>query len=231
LRRFPAEFADLLSKAGARVLAGRVDPAAPFLARAGLIDRGQALGAYALLERALAPALKPLSRAIPPETIANQTRNHQERLPKTVRVRSAHLDGRARAAKISCEIGLDGMLRSTSYLAFAQALAGAALDPSFGRQALRYGKGDYSGPHTDHHPEDARAASGYFDLHLGFVGEGRARQLLVYARDRHLSETVDVARPGMVAAYRLPFWHYTTPFEGPARAARWVILGTFYYRT
>ncbi|MCM0022277.1 MAG: hypothetical protein NBV67_19975, partial [Tagaea sp.] len=97
--------------------------------------------------------------------------------------------------------------------------------------ALRYAPGDYSGPHTDHHPEDGRAAGGYFDLHLGFVGKGRARQLLVYARDGHLSAAVDVARPGLVSAYRLPFWHYTTPFEGPPRAARWVILGTFYYRT
>lgn len=230
MRRFPAEFADLLSKAGARVLAKRVDPADPFLARAAWIDRGQALAAYALLERAMASALKPLSRAIPPETIANQTRNHQERLPKTVRVRSAHLDGRARAASIARDIGLDAMLRSASYLAFAEALAGAALDPECGRQALRYGPGDYSGPHTDHHPEDARAASGYFDLHLGFVGTAQARQLLVYARDGHLSESIDVARPGMVSAYRLPFWHYTTPFEGGPCEARWVILGTFYYR-
>lgn len=230
MRRFPAEFADLLSKAGTRVLAGRVAPASPFLAREGLIDRAQALAAYALLERELASALKPLSRAIPPETILNQTRNYQERLPKTVRVRSAHLDGRARAARIAREIGLDAMLRSASYLAFAEALAGRALDPECGRQALRYGPGDYSGPHTDHHPEDPRAAGGYFDLHLGFVGKGAARQLLVYARDGHLSETVDVAKPGMVSAYRLPFWHFTTPFEGAPATGRWVILGTFYFR-
>ncbi|MFM7347070.1 MAG: hypothetical protein ACKO1J_17075 [Tagaea sp.] len=229
MRRFPAEFADLLTKAGTRVLDGRVSPADPFLARGGLIDRRRALDAYALLERALAAHLKPMVRAIPPETIANQTRNYQERLPKTVRVRSAHLDGRANAAKIARDIGLDAMLRSASYRAFAVALAGRALDPEFGRQALRYGPGDYSGPHTDHHPEDPRAAAGYFDLHLGFVGTGAARQLLVYARDGHLSETIDVARPGMVSAYRLPFWHYTTPFEGRPDAARWVILGTFYF--
>lgn len=230
MRRFPAEFADLLSREGRRVLAGRTPHADPFLARDGLVDRQRALDAYALLERALAAHLKPMVRAIPPETIANQTRNYQERLPKTVRVRSAHLDGRARAAKVAREIGLDAMLRSASYRAFAEALARRALDPEFGRQALRYGPGDYSGPHTDHHPEDARAAAGYFDLHLGFVGAGPSRQLLVYARDGHLSEAIDVARPGMVSAYRLPFWHYTTPFEGGPHAARWVILGTFYYR-
>lgn len=228
MRRFPAEFADLLTRAGARVLSGRAAPADPFVARAGWIDRARALAAYALLERALAPHLKPMVRAIPPETIVNQTRNYQERLPKTVRVRTGDLDGRARAAQVARDIGLDAMLRSASYRAFAEALAGRALDPEFGRQALRYGPGDYSGPHTDHHPEDPRAAAGYFDLHMGFVGTERSRQLLVYAREGHLSEAVDVARPGMVSAYRLPFWHYTTPFEG--MAARWVILGTFYYR-
>lgn len=229
MRRFPAEFADLLTKAGTRVLGGGAPPADPFLAQGGWIDRAQAIGAHALLERALARHVKPMVRAIPPETILNQTRNYQERLPKTVRVRSANLDGRARAASIARDIGLDAMLRSASYRAFAETLAGHALSRDFGRQALRYAPGDYSGPHTDHHPEDKRAAGGYFDLHLGFVGAGLSRQLLVYARDGHLSEAVDVARPGMVSAYRLPFWHYTTPFEGAARAARWVILGTFYF--
>jgi hypothetical protein len=231
LRRFPADFADLLSPAGRRVLDGRSRARAePFLARAGLIDRAKALDAYAILERALAPALRPMVRAIPPESIANQTRNHQERLPKTVRVGTADIDGRGRAAQIAREIGLDAMLRSQAYRDFAEALAGRALDPAFGRQVLRYAPGDYSGPHTDHHPEDARAAAGYFDLHLAFVGAGRARQLLVYAREGHLSEAVDVARPGTVAAYRLPFWHYTTPFEAPPSSARWVALGTFYFR-
>jgi hypothetical protein len=46
------------------------------------------------------------------------------------------------------------------------------------------------------------------------------RQLLVYARDGHLTEVVDVARQGLITAYRLPFWHYTTPLEvapGPRR--------------
>lgn len=231
MRRFPAEFADLLSPAGRRVLAGRAPDAraAPFFAQAGLIDRGAARAIHALLESALGAHLAPMVRAIPPETIANQTRNYQERLPKTVRVRSAFLDGRARARRVAGEIGLEGMLRSASFRAFAEALAGEALAPEFGRQVLRYGPGDYSGPHTDHHPEDPRAAQGYFDLHLGFVGPAQARQLLVYARDGHLCESVDVARPGMVSAYRLPFWHYTTPFEGAPKSARWVVLGTFYY--
>ena len=38
---------------------------------------------------------------------------------------------------------------------------------------------------------------------------------------------------GGVTAYRLPFWHYTTPLQAkPGRegdAHRWVLLGTFTY--
>lgn len=224
MRRFPAEFSELLRP--------RATPrgTSPFFAASDLVSRATAASAFALLERHLAPALKPLVRAIPPETIANQTRNYQERLPKTVRNRAADIDGkRGKAAKLAAEIGLSRMLSSPSYFAFAQALAGRKLDPAFGRQVLRYGPGDYAGPHTDHHPEEPRAKGGYFDLHLTFAGGGATRQLLVYAKDGHLTETVDIAVAGGVTAYRLPFWHYTTPLEGGPDAARWVVLGTFLY--
>lgn len=228
MRRFPAEFADLLTP-NARRFAG--PPAAPFFADATMIAPDRATGAFALLERALGPCVKPMERAIPPELIAGQTRNYMERLPKTVRVSSADIDAaRGKAARVADEIGLTAMLRSPSYLEFAAKLAGRPLDPAFGRQVLRYGPGDYAGPHTDHHPEEPRAKDGYFDLHLTFAGSGAKRQLLVYAKDGHLTETVDVAVPGGITAYRLPFWHYTTPLEGRgARAARWVVLGTFFY--
>jgi hypothetical protein len=36
-----------------------------------------------------------------------------------------------------------------------------------------------------------------------------------------------IAGAGMLTAYRLPFWHYTTPLEGQPAARRWVVLGTF----
>ena len=229
--RFPADFADFLSPAGRRVLDGKlILRAEPFLARPDLIASAKAKAAFALLERALGPVVKPLDRAIPPESILNQTRNYQERLPKTVRVRTTDLDAsRGKARDAARATGLEAMLLSQSFRDFAEALAGRKLTRGFGRQALRYGPGDYSGPHTDHHPEDPAAKDGYFDLHLSFVGGGATRQLLVYAKDGHLSETVDVAVPGLVSAYRLPFWHYTTPLEGKASAARWLILGTFYF--
>jgi len=227
MRRFPPEFSDLLAANGRRLKRGGD---AAFFAASGLVDAARAAGAFLLLERALLGALKPLVRAIPPETIANQTRNYQERLPKTVRNLAADIDApRGKAARIAREIGLSAMLSSPSYFAFAQTLAGRRLDPKFGRQVLRYGVGDYAGPHTDHHPEEPRAKDGYFDLHLTFAGGGAKRQLLVHSRAGHFDRVADVAVAGGVTAYRLPFWHYTTPLEGAPGAARWVVLGTFLY--
>ena len=58
-------------------------------------------------------------------------------------------------------------------------------------------------------------------------------QWLVYSRAGHFSEIVSVAKPASVTAYRLPFWHYTTPLvakRGRRDVARWVLLGTFLYR-
>ena len=57
-----------------------------------------------------------------------------------------------------------------------------------------------------------------------------AHQWLVYSRAGHFSEIVSVAARATVTAYRLPFWHYTTPLVGGPKAARWVLLGTFLYR-
>ena len=98
---------------------------------------------------------------------------------------------------------------------------------------LRYGPGDYAGPHNDHHPENKDARGGYIDLHLSLCSPGVAHQWLVYSRAGHFSEIVSVAKPASVTAYRLPFWHYTTPLAARPRrtdAARWVLLGTFLYR-
>jgi hypothetical protein len=132
--------------------------------------------------------------------------------------------------KAAERIGLARLMRSESFRAFAEALAGRRLASGWGLQVLRYGPGDYAGPHNDHHPENPRARSGYIDLHLSLCTPGVAHQWLVYSRAGHFSEIVSVAGPATVTAYRLPFWHYTTPLVGRANAARWVLLGTFLYR-
>lgn len=243
MKKFPAEFADLLTAKGRRVLDGRdktlrgalLEPDRHFVALQGAIDPVKARAAHALLDRSMLGTLRPLVAAIPPGSIANQTRNYQERLPKTARARTAYLERRSGKAWEAAErIGLVAMMRSDSFLGFAEAVAGRALDAKFGQQVLCYGHGDYAGPHTDHHPEDPRAAGGYVDFHVSFGSPSIARQYLVYARDGHFSEMVDVNTEGGITVYRLPFWHYTTPLAARPRhqrtARRWVVLGTLLFR-
>ncbi|MCW5773525.1 MAG: hypothetical protein KIT16_17920 [Rhodospirillaceae bacterium] len=240
MHRFPRQFADFLTARGRRLLEGRDAAHAgalaqkPFVAIRGALDPAKARAARALLDEALLDRLQPLERGIPPESIANQTRNHQERLIKTVRVATAYLERRRSAAWQAAErIGLIAMTGSDTWHRFAEVLAGQALDRRSGRQVLCYRQGDYAGPHTDHHPEDPRAAGGYVDLHLTFASPAVAQQWLVYAEDGHFRHVCDVAVGGGITAYRLPFWHYTTPLVAkPGRGAaarRWVVLGTFRY--
>lgn len=227
-----------MTREGRRILDDRrpvrVDQTSPFLALANAIDRDKAQAAWRLLDRALGPNVVPLAQPIPPESITGQTRNYQERLRKTARMRTAYLERRGSKAWQAAErIGLIKMTGSATYRRFVETVAGRPLAAEFGRQVLCYGPGDYAGPHTDHHPEDPRAAGGYVDMHLSFAGPGVARQSLVYARDGHFSEEVSVATAGGITVYRLPFWHYTTPLaakpRGHATARRWVVLGTFLF--
>jgi hypothetical protein len=235
---FPSELDDLLTPRSRRALAGKRLAAA--LAAEGLvyvegaIDRDAALALHALLERRMRPLLVPLERRIPPESIANQTRNHQERLVKVARQATAYLERRSsRAFRVAAEIGLIAVLRSASLRALAERASGRALDPHSGQQVLRYGAGDYVGPHTDHYPEDKRAAGGYVDVHLSFGHPAVRRHALVWAVDGHFTRTVEVNRPGGIAIYRLPLWHYTTPLVArrgaEASACRWVALATYRY--
>jgi hypothetical protein len=233
----PHEFEDLLSRAGKRVLAGThplcgalADPRRRFLAAEDLIDKAKAARLRRVLEEELTATLEPLAKPILPETIWEMRRDYGELLPKTSRARTIFFDSRREpGVKAAERIGLARLMRSDSFRAFAEALAGCRLAANWGLQVLRYGPGDYAGPHNDHHPENPRARRGYIDLHLSLCS-GVAHQWLVYSRAGHFSEIVSVAGPATVTAYRLPFWHYTTPLVGAATAARWVLLGTFLYR-
>jgi hypothetical protein len=242
MQKFPAEFADLLTAKGRRILAGNdvdvagalADPSRDFVSLTGTIDRAKARAVPALLARAMGPHMVTLAKAIPPESILNQTRNYQERLPKVARMRTAYLErAGSKAWHAATRIGVVALLRSASFRRFAEAIAGRALATPPGVQVLCYGPGDYAGPHTDHHPEDPAAKDGYLDVHLTFCDDGVAQQHLVYARGGHLTEVVDVTTAGGITIYRLPFWHYTTPLlpkRGRKDAARWVLLGTFLFK-
>lgn len=240
--RFPEEFADLLSAAGRRVLAGRdpacgalADPRRRFVALTGMVPVARAEAARRLLDRALLAALEPMEAPIPPEATWEMTENYSELLPKTARVRTAYLEHpRSRAYRIAEEIGLAAMLRSASFKAFVEAIAGAELRGRNGIQALCYGPGDYAGPHNDHHPEERLARGGYVDCHISLATPAVAHQWLVYAERGHFSRMESVATQGGITVYRLPFWHYTTPLMAKpgaeTKARRWVLLGTFLYR-
>lgn len=238
----PTEFEDLLTPKGKRVLAGNApdicgalaDPRRRFVALSGMVATAKADGLRRVLEREMAELLTDLSQPIPPETIWDMTRNYDDWLPKSVRCRTAYLENRRGAAwRRAKELGLIDLLSSQSMVAFAEAVLGRKLAPKGGQQILRYGPGDYAGPHTDHTPEISRAAKGYLDFHLSLAGPGVAHQYLVYARSGHFTEMVPVAESGCLTLYRLPFWHYTTPLQAKPRqersAARWVLLGTFLF--
>jgi hypothetical protein len=241
LHRFPAEFADLLSAKGRRVLAGTspiagalADPRRRFLAADGLLDPKKLEAGRLLLERQLLAHLTRIDRPIPPEAIWGMSENYGDLLPKAMRVSTASFERRRGRAWAAAErIGLAAMLRSASFRAFAEGIAGRALAPRWGIQALCYGPGDYAGPHNDHHPEEPRARHGYLDIHLTLAGPGVAQQWLVYAVAGHFTRIEPAARPGRLTAYRLPLWHYTTPLVARRgredKARRWVLLGTFLY--
>ena len=238
----PREFEDLLTPAGKRVLAGRApdicgalaDPRRRFVALSGMVAAAKADALRRTLERDMAPLLSLLAQPVPPETIWDMQHNYDDLLPKTVRCRTAYLENKRNAAwKRAKELGLIDLLSSESLVAFAEAVLGRRLDPKGGQQVLRYGPGDYAGPHTDHVPEMKRAAQGYLDIHLTLASRAVAHQYLVYAKGGHFSEIVPVHQTGCLTIYRLPFWHYTTPLAPkPGRekdAARWVLLGTFLF--
>jgi len=221
--------------AGTHALCGKLaDPKVRFLERNDLLDRAKAERVRRALEAALVDKLEILKRPIPPESIFAMRHDYGELLPKTSRARTIYFESRREpGAKEAERIGLVRLMRSASFRAFAEALAGRKLAAGWGLQALRYGPGDYAGPHNDHHPENKDARGGYIDLHISLCSPGVAHQWLVYSRAGHFSQIVSVAKPASVTAYRLPFWHYSTPLvakRGHLEAARWVLLGTFLYR-
>ncbi|MBL8674076.1 MAG: hypothetical protein JNL07_04245, partial [Rhodospirillales bacterium] len=243
--RFPDEFEDILTPRGRHLLGGSdplcgalADPRTRFVVAHDLVDERKATRLRGLLDRHLLAALETIDRPIPPESIWEMTEDYAETLPKAARVGTIYFDSaRERGARVARETGLTTMLRSASFTAFATALAGRALAPGHGIQALCYRAGDYSGPHNAHHPENPRARGGYLDVHLSLASPMVAHQWLVYARAGHFTEIAQVAGgdcgAGTITAYRLPFWHQVTPLVArrgcEAGARRWVLLGTFLY--
>ncbi len=235
---FPDQFADILSPRARRALLiapkrrRPLTPAAPLFYAPDVMSRPAARNCARLLRRMMEPTLRPLNSPIPPEAISEMRRNYSETLPKAVRARTASLNSpRSRASGAADRIGLRNFLHSDSLHRIAERLSGHRLFARPDRQVLLYERGDYTGPHNDHHPEDADARLGYVDVHLFVNSPAVANQLLIYERDGHLCEACDVSAPSGLAVYLLPFWHYTTPLIGRRSARdrpnRWVLMSSF----
>jgi hypothetical protein len=239
VRRFPAEFADLLTARGRSLLRAReplpqfrTDGRTGLAALRNVISRETAAGCVTVLDRTFYPLLDRMQCPIPPESITGMRTNYSEQLPKTARVKTVWIGTpRTRPWKVAREIGLTGMLASRSLRAFTEAVSGCRLGAGCGSQIICYEAGDYAGPHNDHHPEVANVRDGYVDVHIMFSNDAVQAQWLVYEQSGHLSEAVDVSMPGGVTIYRLPFWHYATPLLAragrEAEARRWLILASF----
>lgn len=184
------------------------------------------------MNRRLASHLRVLSAPIPKDIIRNLKKNYSEELPKTMRIRTADLDARSgKAKRVAASLGIIAALKSDELRRFGERVTGKRLHPDPGCQVICYEPGDYSGPHTDHHPEQREYRDGYVDIHIMLSSPKVASQLLVYEKRQGILNAVEEIGRGMsIAVYQLPFWHYTTPMiarRGVDDARRWLLLASY----
>jgi hypothetical protein len=240
MKRFPGQFSDLLTPYGMRVLGGQVQEAVSlfcakphyFVNLDRIIDKRKARACSELLDKHLYTHLALEQGRIRPESISEMRYNYDESLNKTMRVKTAFFRRRTSSAyKAAEQTGLIQMMRSESFVRFAEVVSGLRLNRVWEIQVSCYGHGDYVGPHNDHHPENELMRRGFIDLHVMFTNDAVAHQYLVYEEKGHFSREVDINKQGSISVYKLPFWHYTTPLAGKKgreqEARRWLLLGTF----
>jgi hypothetical protein len=240
MKKFPDEFADLLTPYGLRILDGQVGSACSlfkgttnyFATFDKIIQKKKAELCLDLLDKQLYRFLAVEQSAIPENSISDMKENYSESLSKAMRIKTAFFLRRtARSYKAAESIGLLQMMRSDSFVRFAEAITGYKLNREWEIQVSCYEQGDYVGPHNDHHPESELHKRGFIDVHVMFTNEAVAHHYLVYEQNGHFSRLVDINKQGAVSVYELPFWHYTTPLVGKknreGEARRWLLLGTF----
>jgi hypothetical protein len=184
------------------------------------------------MDRRLASHLRVLSAPISRDIIRNLKINYSEELPKTMRIRTADLDAKSgKAKRVAASLGLIAALKSDELRHFGERVTGKKLQPDPACQVICYEPGDYSGPHTDHHPEQRELRDGYIDIHIMLSSPKVASQLLVYERRQGmLNEVAEIGKGMSIAVYQLPFWHYTTPMRarpGVEDARRWLLLASY----
>ena len=232
MERFPEEFAELLTPSGRALVEGTSElkgtlGRSRFFTSNALLDPALSRQVPALLERTFADLLVEIDRGVP--NPKSSFASHIDMLPKIGRMLSTPTEGGedTEVWRRGEQCGAVQMMTSKSYLAFVEALCGHAVLGPVTLQALCYRPGDYAGPHTDNHPEEKETKDGYTDVHLTFCTPDVEQQLLVYEHQGHLSQVANIVGDGTVTAYRLPFWHYTTPMVGAKAARRWLLLGSF----
>lgn len=241
MKRFPSEFAELLNRRGRSILSnGHSDgdhafhkQPTPLALLTGIMDDRTAHACRELIDGTLYSHVRRVDSPIPREAMSGMKKNYQEKLPKTLRFKTAYFASRtSHAYKAASGIGLFKMMKSESLAQFAEAVTGLRLKRNPSVQAILYEPGDYAGPHNDHHPENEDLRDGYVDLHISLTNDGVAGQYLVCEESGHFSKMYSVSKNGSVAVYRLPFWHYTTPLAAKTRrekeARRWLLLASFY---
>src|ERR1051325_8494128 len=217
MRTFPHEFSDMLTPEGLRILKGEAKDSCSlfngskkyFAIFDRVVDKRKADDSVALLDNYLYPYLAVEQRKIPPETITGMKENYEERLNKTMHIKTAFFRRRtARSYRAAEKIGLLRMMKSSTFTDFAEAVTGLKLDRDLNIQVSCYEHGDYVGPHNDHHPENDDVKDGFVDFHLMFTNKAVAHQYLVYEEKGHFSKIVDINMQGGASIYKLPFWHY-----------------------
>jgi hypothetical protein len=158
--------------------------------------------------------------------------NFAEALPKTMRNSSISLNSsRSSAFTKARKIGLINLLRSSTLREFAEVVSGFPLEDDPGLQLIRYRRGDYVGPHNDHHPEDSNLRKGYVDLQITLTSANVLRQCLLYECGGYLNKSLEVGLASGVSISLLPFWHQVTPLEIKSgsgdKAHRWLLLVSF----
>jgi hypothetical protein len=240
MHRFPEEFEDLLTPFGREVLHGKVPEFKSIFASSkrrfavlkGLIKIERARSCMRLLDSHIYKFLSVDSNQISADSISRMKVNYSEALEKICHLKTAFLSAKSARSYVAAEkVGLLDMLQSRSFSALAEAVTGLHLAKPPNYQIFCYEHGDYVGPHNDYFPEEDPECQGCVDIHVTLSNRAVAHQYVIYERNRHLSQMVDVNLEGGISFYRLPFWHQVTPLTGKAgreaEARRWLIMGTF----
>jgi hypothetical protein len=236
---FPNDISEIITKAGSKKLSeyssiygNLADSGSPIAWIPNIIRTSEIDELTMVLERNFAPYLVRSDQRIPTGLMKRMKRNHAEVMPH-IRLQSTVLfDPNEKKARVNSVLsGFDAFCRSASMHAIAEDVSGFKLKRRASYQLIAYDSGDYVGPHNDHHPESPNLLGGYVDVQLTLSTRNVQSQLLLWEKEGHLNQWVDVGIRSALAVCHLPFWHQVTPLRAlnctAPSARRWLIAVTF----